>query len=105
MTSKQVSEVTNEGGCGCRLLSDQELEQSVAGYANHGAATFSKGKATSRYTCIPKSDSPGPIYDVSAAPGIAKHQPCALLLLHFCMLLRVKLSQSCFLGPVCSPFL
>ena len=54
----------------CRVLSDQELEQSVAGYVNHGAATFSKGKATGRYSFIPKSDSPGPIYDIRTAPGM-----------------------------------
>ena len=67
-----------------RLLSDRELEQSVAGYANHGAATFSKGKA-SRYTFIPKSDTPGPIYDIRTAPGscatpvciAAAPQPCS----------------------------
>ena len=75
--------------CVCRVLSDQELEQSVAGYANHGAATFSKGKATSRYTFIPKSDSPGPIYDIRTAPGVAHHQPCALLLLP-CMWLCIR---------------
>lgn len=57
--------------CVSRLLSDRELEQSVAGYPNHGAANFGQGKATSRYTFIPRTDSPGPIYDTSSALGTA----------------------------------
>ncbi|KAL0020938.1 hypothetical protein WJX79_002142 [Trebouxia sp. C0005] len=47
-----------------RVLTDGELERSVSQHANLGSASFSKGKPTSRYTFIPKSDSPGPIYDV-----------------------------------------
>ncbi|KAL3133397.1 hypothetical protein ABBQ38_007266 [Trebouxia sp. C0009 RCD-2024] len=54
------------------LLSDRELEQSVAGYPNPGAASFGQGKATSRYTFIPRTDSPGPIYDTSSALGNRK---------------------------------
>ena len=53
----------------CRVLTDGELEQSVSQHANQGSASFSKGKPTSRYTFIPKSDSPGPIYDIRTTLG------------------------------------
>ena len=46
-----------------------ELERSISQHANLGSASFSKGKPTSRYTFIPKSDSPGPIYDIRTSPG------------------------------------
>ena len=79
-TGKCADETVSEDAfCLCRVLSDQELEHSVAGFANHGAATFSKGKSTSRYTFIPKSESPGPIYDIRAVSGIPQDQTCALL--------------------------
>ena len=53
----------------CRVLTDGELERSVSQHANLGSASFSKGKPTSRYTFIPKSDSPGPIYDIRTPLG------------------------------------
>ena len=53
----------------CRVLTDGELERSVSQHANLGSASFSKGKPTSRYTFIPKSDSPGPIYDICTPLG------------------------------------
>lgn len=53
----------------CRVLTDGELEQSVSQHANLGSASFSRGKPTSRYTFIPKSDSPGPIYDIRTTLG------------------------------------
>ncbi|KAL0035780.1 hypothetical protein WJX77_002540 [Trebouxia sp. C0004] len=55
-----------------RVLTDGELERSVSQHANLGSASFSKGKPTSRHTFIPKSDSPGPIYDIRTTLGRRK---------------------------------
>lgn len=54
----------------CRNPTDGELVQSNSRYLNSGAPSFCKGQATNRYSFIPKSESPGPIYDTCKSLGM-----------------------------------
>ncbi len=80
----------------CRVLTDGELERSVSQHANLGSASFSKGKPTSRYTFIPKSDSPGPIYDIRTPLGedYPPHPPPLLSLLCGVTLIQMACANS-----------
>lgn len=56
----------------CRNPTDGELVQSNSRYLNSGAASFCKGRTINRYSFIPKTESPGPIYNTSK--GLGKQQ-------------------------------